>query len=511
MNVNVRNEILDSINNMETVTLESSLDVLYSLAAEYDKSVMIMEHAHVDDLPEFAIFQEAEATATEGEAAPTANAGNAEAKQEPSLGMKILMFIPNIIRKIWQFLKDSWNGVIVPKAEEVSEKAKSVFEKVAGQDESWVKEHATELGLSGAALTSVLAFVAICKKEELKQKLEEWTTVVKVFWKSVKVAPILDFDTDGVKTTLNIDKMPGIFDKIKLVYTSSIELVNNIKDKKIQDPVAQALKIVDSASGIKELKELGPIVNENGEPVVLSYEDFIKNVNEAVAHLDEMEKTQAFGTPFTANNGEGLDEKSADATKKVGSQMGPIARILQACSSLLKWIVDRARNVLGHRTQADKDINNNNTDTENAEQTDMPTTGENVSVESSKPVKGDGKGYTPEQLKEYNPNLLVSKDGKFVLSKKSRKPAGPFQIEGIEGAFKRHGDGLYYLESTEELSEDEVVVESSEVEIDEATEVTQETTENEVNETEEVTQEAAVEEEEELSEADIAINNHWYR
>ena len=493
MNVNVRNEILDSINNMETVTLESSLDVLYSLAAEYDKSVMIIEHAHVDDLPEFAIFQEAEAAATEGGAAPTANS-----KQEPSLGMKILMFIPNIIRKIWQFLKDSWNGVIVPKAEEVSEKAKSVFEKVAGQDESWVKEHATELGLSGAALTSVLAFVAICKKEELKQKLEEWTTVVKVFWKSVKVAPILDFDTDGVKTTLNIDKMPGIFDRIKLVYTSSIELVNNIKDKKIQDPVGQALKIVDSASGIKELKELGPIVNENGEPVTLSYEDFIKNVNEAVVHLDEMEKTQAFGTPFTANNGESLDEKSVDATKKVSSQMGPIAKLLQACSSLLKWIVERARRIFGLRSQADKDINNNNVDTENAEQTesseDMPTTGENVSVESSKPVKGNGKGYTPEQLKEYNPNLLISKDGKFVLSKKTKKPSGPFPIEGIDGVFKRHSNGLYYLESAEELSEDEVVVESSEVEIDEVTEVTQE---------------AAVEEE--LSEADIAINNHWYR
>ena len=209
---NVRNEILDSIDRVDHITLESSLDVLFSLGTAYEKSAMIMEYASdPDEVSMFAIFQEADQPAqpaAEGEAKteekPAENtnttvsandnapAANAEAKKKSG----ILWFIPNLIKKLWQFLKDAWNGVIVPKAEQVSEKAENVFDKIAGKDESWVKEHAAELGLAGGALTAVLAFIAVTRKEEISQKLAEWFAKVKVFFKSMQIAPKLDFDTD---------------------------------------------------------------------------------------------------------------------------------------------------------------------------------------------------------------------------------------------------------------------------------------------------------------------------
>ena len=40
--INVRNEILDSINNVNIVTMESGLDVLCSIGAAYEKAALIM-------------------------------------------------------------------------------------------------------------------------------------------------------------------------------------------------------------------------------------------------------------------------------------------------------------------------------------------------------------------------------------------------------------------------------------------------------------------------------------
>ena len=93
---NVRNEILDSIDQVNAVTMESTIDVFNSLAASYDKAGMILEYSTSDDLDMFAIFQEAEAK--EGDVSTDANAKKG-GKQE-SLGMKILMFIPNILTSV---------------------------------------------------------------------------------------------------------------------------------------------------------------------------------------------------------------------------------------------------------------------------------------------------------------------------------------------------------------------------------------------------------------------------
>ncbi len=113
---NVRNEILDSIDRVNHITLESSLDVLFSLGTAYEKAAMITEYASTpDELSMFSIFQEADTPTQDNattEAKPAENtsttvssdekapAANAEAKKKSG----ILWFIPNLIKKLFQFL-----------------------------------------------------------------------------------------------------------------------------------------------------------------------------------------------------------------------------------------------------------------------------------------------------------------------------------------------------------------------------------------------------------------------
>lgn len=173
--INVRNEILGSIDNVNDVTMESTLDVMGSLALAYDKAAMITEYSNAEDLSMFSIFQEAEV---------------AEAKKEPGLGMKILMFIPNILRKIWEFLKQAWNGEIVPtakkaakEAENLSDKLKGIFNKIIGKDESWIRENAGVLGISGAALALVLGVAAWFNKDNLKNLITNFINGISAFFK----------------------------------------------------------------------------------------------------------------------------------------------------------------------------------------------------------------------------------------------------------------------------------------------------------------------------------------
>lgn len=187
--INVRNTILDSIDEIKTVTMESTLDVFGSLAAAYDKAVMITEYSTSDDLSMFSIFQEAEVTEGEGQAAPTA-----EAKKEDSIGMKILMFIPNILKKIWQFIKDAWNGNIVPAAKEagqaisnVSDKAKEAINQVLGKDESFIKANAGKIfGIGGAAVVLALTIAGFYNKDKLKKMFTDLMTKLSEFFTDTK-------------------------------------------------------------------------------------------------------------------------------------------------------------------------------------------------------------------------------------------------------------------------------------------------------------------------------------
>ena len=507
---NVRNEILDSIDRVDHITLESSLDVLFSLGTAYEKSAMIMEYASTpDELSMFSIFQEADTPTQDNaaaeakpaennaEAKPAENtsttvssddkapAANAEAKKKSG----ILWFIPNLLKKLWQFLKDAWNGVIVPKAEQVSEEAQNVFDKIAGKDESWVKEHAVELGLSGAALSAVLAFIAVTRREEITQKLAEWFSKIRVFFKSIKVAPKINFDTDSVKTNLNLEKAPNLFQKIGIVYSDSLKAINTLKDKNAADPVKTITDCLNAVNSVSTLSDesIGPLITE--EDKAFTYDDFSSKLSACVESLksDLLPKEENVSNP-SASDGSNLNDESTKKATALDAVINALTKAAVATVGFFKWLVSPITKMIENRKNAAAAIDNKSEGTgeagENAEAGTSTEETAPATENAGEAATEEKKGYTAQELNsmlpEGNAPLKVDSDG-LILSKSGIPIRTPFTLPGGQMKVKLNPDDNKYY-----------VAESAETDIDEEELMFVESYE------------------EELSDADIEVNNHWY-
>ena len=97
----INNEILSAIDNIETVTLESEMNVITAMCDAYIKSSVIMENYTGDDYSCFDIFQE----------------GISDQLNKPVLGEKgeniikrILLFIPRLLHAIGRRIKKLWDN-----------------------------------------------------------------------------------------------------------------------------------------------------------------------------------------------------------------------------------------------------------------------------------------------------------------------------------------------------------------------------------------------------------------
>lgn len=354
MNTNVRNEILDSINEVSTVTMESTIDVFSSLAASYDKAGMILEYSNSDDLDMFAIFQEAEAK--EGDVATDANASG----KKQSIGYKILMFIPNLLKKLWQFIKDAWNGVIVPTATNATAKTKSLFEKILGKDEAWVKEHATELGLAGAGLAAAVAFVAFMKRDTIKSALEKWFNSIKRYWISLKITPKIAFNGTSFTTNIKAEGLMNTIKKIFAAFKSANDLTKLVQDnapnknyKTINDGVQALLKTVEE---IKKTAETDPFILGNdvdlkGADLTKIIQEFIrlsKDSMPAEAYNIDVEKVKA----IFADSTDTYVKDILAGMQKINPELTALFSVLQSTSTLFNETNTYATTVFEFQSKA---------------------------------------------------------------------------------------------------------------------------------------------------------------
>ena len=336
---NVRNEILDSIDQVNAVTMESTIDVFNSLAASYDKAGMILEYSTSDDLDMFAIFQEAEAK--EGDVSTDANAKKG-GKQE-SLGMKILMFIPNILKKIWQFLKDAWNGIITPKAP-AEKDSKSLFEKILGKDAEWINNHKVELGLSGAALASVIAFVTFMKKDAIANALSRWFGNIRKFFLAIKVAPKLAWNGRSFVTNIKLEgfvsTLKKLLEAVKAAQDAIKFLEDNAPNKKFSNSKDSLANWIKNVEEIKKAAESDPFIL--GEDIDLTGASLVQILN-------KMKELFTKGLPATAYDVnveklKALFENSEDSYVKeilgqlnnMKTALGLIGGIVMSSSELMK-------------------------------------------------------------------------------------------------------------------------------------------------------------------------------
>ena len=451
MNTTTRNEVLASIDAMNEVVQESEFSVLCSLVDQMDKASVILENYNGADLEAFAIYQEADETSSVQQGDPSGDA-NAEAKKKSdSVLMKILMFVPNVLKKIWAFIKQAWNGEIVPTAKKAAEvvqnmpeKTVSIIDKIIGKDESWIKEHAIELGITGGVLTSVLGFVAYLNKDKISDIIKKWLNGIKVFFKKLQTSAIdtaVIFDLtvgNSIKTNVGIHKItealkaiPGF---IKTVSTYNIYRKTGINPKAIDTDFINCFSKADELANIDILSdtpeeqkisvvlqnfiELGSVIDQlkNNEADINN----IKLTEEQIAQLSAAFPTKEDNDKFKQNCTK-FNAIMGSIGALIGSTVTNVKNVIAKLVGIIKKSEDISNSNNGEPNdqgnQGDTNDQNPTGDTENVGDTgasDTPESGETKSDESA--VKDDSgsdeKSDENDELDESNLNLNFNDSAK---------------------------------------------------------------------------------------------------
>jgi hypothetical protein len=500
MNTTIRNEVIASIDAMNGVVQESEMEVLCSLVDQMDKASVILESYNGNELEMFAIYQEADGAVQSGDPSGEVDSG---AKKD-SILMKILMFIPNLLKKIWEFVKQAWNGEIVPaaqaavdKAEALPDKAKSLFDKIMGKDESWIKEHAAELGIAGGTtLAAVLSFVGFMNRDKLADIVKGWLKSIKSFFSKLsddiidtriifeltvgnkiktnvgikKISEAFKSVPEFIKKTreFNIYKKTGI--NVSVIETEATALENDVNKFTTTDIILPEPVELDAKEVINELNEFGQVfdsVKNDGTDI-----SGITLSDEAKQKLLEAEKNDALrsklNSVITKFNGvmKKISEFFVGTYNAVKKLLGKIAGIFKKEDEISAQLkseygtsdTEETGEASGDKPSTEDFVSPDEESSESEESEPKNATGETGQTNVGEPSKG--MSYTANQVKTFLNN--VGKNDVEV----PEKPEGKKMIRYKDGdplTFVYHpDDGQYYYESTEEdVSDDDAVVTES--------------------------------------------------
>lgn len=417
-NTITRNEILDSIDQIKGITMESSLDVLFSMAETFDKSAMIMESysGDIDDLDMFAVFQEADETETKpaettSTDSSTSNnsavqqgdpdsAANAESKKkENSFWYKVAHFIPNILKSIWEFIKKSWNGVVVPTVENVTEATSSVIDKVLGKDESWVKAHAKELGLAGASLAAVLALVAFLNKNNKTQSLfrEWWDSIRNFFLLATAGAAMVVFDilsklgVYSFKTNVKFGSLVELLKKVPEFFKKLLKIKEK-KNASPQDITNELNSIVEYSEEIRKTSVVTEEAEEIPQDQLISRMTELDNAIKEVEALETSVSLSDEDISAVISGGNNADENQkkgiAALIQKVNSATSVIGKFITGTA---KWFRDIFSSI---KELFDKTKELNNAMGNNSNEDSTPADGYETVSGDTAPEWVDGKFYS---------------------------------------------------------------------------------------------------------------------
>lgn len=480
MNVTTRNEVLDSIDSMNEIVQESEFNVISSLLTQLDKASTILEfyNGSENELDMFAIYQEAdEATGSTESSGSAVNSGepsgqvNAELGKKKNIFSKIWQFIKNIFKSIGDFIKKCWNGKVVPAATTVSEKTEDVIEQVIGKDESWIKEHAAELGI---AAVNIATFVALVKL--VPEILKDSTSL------ALMVTGLINVAQGSLNATFAIKK-GGVFTTLAIVAIPEIllgisELAFAIKGKKTADEVKGKIN-----TAIEKLK--GLFTKEEQQ-----YS--IEQVTETVVKVKAEAEKAADAIPDDYTDEE-IEKMTPEEIKQDGDnakKLGVLMRIRALINKIFTKVCDllnfRKKIADNETVEGTENANEGGTDAnandaavgteENVENNDdvptdevQDTTETTETNNSNELVPGDGKKYTLDEVSnimkdKFNFDIAVE-DGKptrGVVHRPESKNNGTIPAGKGNHRFKPTDDGMWVFEEADEnINDNDEVVEES--------------------------------------------------
>lgn len=424
-----RSEILSSIEDINSITMESYLDSVGSIIHAADKSVMIMENYTGSDVDSFAIFQEADEASSQSDDSgstvqsgdpETQNSADAKKNKNDNFFMKMIMFPINLLRKLWEFIKQAWNGEIVPvvksaaqAAQSIPEQTKSLFDKLLGKDESWVKEHAVELGLTGLHLANAIAFVAFINKEKISTIMTEWFSAIKGFFKkipdNIKETGVVFELTVGDKFKTNvglrkiveaIKELPNFFMTIKkLKIYNSTGINANVIDTELTN-------IIEMGNKIEEVEVMTEIQEYDLADAVTMFTE-IGNT------IDSMKKDNSVDikplTPEQMKSLKGIIDNSKSDNADIGKKLTLFNSIVQKSGVVVSASVNAVKKILEKLTGLFKkekalsdEIENNPIDTgdTNNDEQNVSDEAEAESMESNKQAPTSQSSPSNDDLNE---------------------------------------------------------------------------------------------------------------
>jgi hypothetical protein len=461
-NTSTRTEILEALDNVENVTMESSFDVMFTMADSYDKAAVILENYNGSDINSFAIFQEDGENNTAVQQGNASGNTNAEAKKE-SVFYKILMFIPRLLQQLGRFIAKTWNGVTTDVKEAsskggLSEKVSSIFDKILGKDENWVKEHAVELGLSGAALTAAIALVGFFTRNKIGELFTAFVNSAKALSISFSTAPVFAWENGSFKTNLK-------FDGLKKTITDYIASVKKINELAKTLVTTENMSVADAKAKIKEAKSS---LNLDNSPIcgdeyyyynVTNSEDGNKLISEVAGVVDalkaiDVEGSDKFDKPVKPNPELEKDSEIDKDVKELNQKNSLISKFLASGSKLLHGIWDWITNAF----KKGEEIEDGLSDTASADTEQTPgtpeTTGEptgasdTASADTEQTPEGTATESEPELNQQYD--LEQIKGWTTEVNDKNNKPKSIIPYNGHRFQWNKAANKYVYVESAED-------------------------------------------------------------
>lgn len=421
-------EVFSSIDEMDSITMESSLEVMNSLLESYDKALTIMENYEGDDLEAFSVYQE-------GKIMDDVK----EMGKDQGMIMRIISFIPRLLIAIGRAIKNAWKGG------EPAKKASSAAERVMkwGQD---VKDFATSLftvdkdntgkivgiTVAGVAISGAVVASWIAARKGIFEKLGNsfksfWTNKVAAFFSkgiTPEDVPSKMEEVGNINYTDSTDKWTTLFnlDAVLKFFTEPKAIIENIGRISAIGGDKDSTKVYDEyltkLDNVRKLK----IVSKN--PVSFSTADinkYFKDIDTAITSLgDTAEKSWDNANKLLRNAKEGdlknVDKNALKKFEAVVKTLGVYAGIVpglvkfvgefsKAYDDLIRWIEkmkkkaeEQASN--GESSTSEESTTSTDEGTETSEEPkEEPATEENPVEDESKIEKALDEYW--ERVEEY--------------------------------------------------------------------------------------------------------------
>ena len=180
--MNIKNQILDAIDDINLITSECEYNTICEMYNSYDKASMILEYYEGEDVSSFGVFDDTHSFYQESSVSDKMKKSGAKY----NTFMKIITFIPRLVKALLQTIKEKFKKIKPSKElqkapKEVKEKLTTVFDKKKDKK----KRIATIASLIlGTGVVGVATGVGVHKlrKRNYKKSLDKLgDTIVKLF------------------------------------------------------------------------------------------------------------------------------------------------------------------------------------------------------------------------------------------------------------------------------------------------------------------------------------------